>query len=83
MSKLENAKKVVEFAKANGFPEAKSYFYHEEDEASYDKPEDAVDQLANGESDDFQLCISLSGITLKQQISEVEGVEYSNGVEVP
>lgn len=83
MSKLENAKKVVEFAKANGFPNAKSYFYSQEDEASYDETEDAVDQLSNGETDDFELCIHLSDVTLKQQISEEDGDKYSNGVEVP
>jgi hypothetical protein len=78
MSHLENAKKIVEFAKQNGFPNAGMFFWCEEGECSYDTPELAVDNLDNGCSSDFEISIHLSSIRLKNNV--IDG--YSNAEEV-
>lgn len=82
MSKLEAAKKVVEFAKANGFPEASWYLWCSEGERSYDTPDEAVDELDDGDEAEFGICIHLSDITIRQELVMGEDSTYSNGVEV-
>lgn len=78
MNHLENAKKVVEFAKQNGFPDAGWYFWCEDGEYSHDDPRIAVDDLEDGNSSDFEISIHLSSIRLRNDV--VDG--YSNAVEV-
>jgi hypothetical protein len=78
MSHLENAKKIVEFAKENGFPNAGIFFWCEEGECSYETPTDAVDQLDDGCGSDFEISIHLSSVYLRNDI--ING--YSNAVEV-
>ena len=78
MSNLGNAKKIVEFAKQNGFPNAGMFFWCEEGEYSYDTPNDAVDNLDDGCHSDFEISIHLSSIRLRNNV--IDG--YSNAEEV-
>ena len=84
MGKIEQAKAVVEFAKANGFPNASMFFWHEEAERSFDNADEAVDDLEVGESDAFQLNMTLDTVEIRQVWDVFEegtskGVEASNG----
>ena len=83
MSCMKQAEAVVAFAKANGFPGASWFLWSVEGETSYDSTTVAVDELDDGEQEDFQLSIHLGDITLRQELSfGVDGTKYSNGVEV-
>ena len=84
MTRMKQAEAVVEFAKANGFPNASWFLWSVEGETSYDDTSEAVDELDDGEQEDFQLSVHLGDITLRQELSfGVDGTSYSNGVEVP
>lgn len=82
MSKLENAQKVVEFAKANGFPDASIYFYDTDGETGYTSIDTAVDELEDGEAREFKLGLDLCSVALENRLETVDGTQYSNGVEV-
>jgi len=84
VTKMEQAAKVVEFAKANGFPNASWFLWSVEGETSYDSTTTAIDELDDGEQEDFQLSAHLGDITLRQELSYEDNGEtkYSNAVEV-
>ena len=82
MSRLEQAKAVIEFAKANGFPNANMYLWSEEGERSYDTPDEAVDELDDGVEAEFSICLHLDDVTLRQEVLREGDDEYSNAVEV-
>lgn len=82
--KMEAAEAVVEFAKSQGFPHASWFLWDEEGEHSYDSADLAVDDMENGHEAGFQLNITLGHVRLRQELIEnVNGADYSNGVEVP
>lgn len=83
MSSLEQAKAVVEFAKANGFPNASWFLWSVEGETSYNDTSEAVMELDHGETDEFQLSVHLGDITLRQAGNKREEDDsFSEAVEV-
>jgi len=79
---MEQAAKVVEFAKANGFPNADLYLYSHDAEVSFDTPDLAMDDTEDGGTAEFDICISLSNVKFRQEPKFEDGDHYSNAVEV-
>lgn len=83
MTRIQQAEAVVEFAKANGFPNASWFLWSVEGETSYDDTSEAVMELDHGETDEFQLSIHLSDVTLRQAGNKREDEDsFSEAVEV-
>lgn len=82
MTKMEQAVKVVEFAKVNGFPKASWFLWSAEHETSYNDEDEAVMDLGHGETDEFQLSIHLSDVTFRQAGNRPDDDSFSEAVEV-
>ena len=78
MSRLTLANAIERFAKEHGFPKASVFFTHPDSDYSNSTANDAVDNMDDGQSDEFQISIYLGDVKLKNMI--IDG--HSNAFEM-